>query len=1052
MRKHLGAFVLGCAVSAFGLGNLEPAVNWTNVASGVWKIEIGAVSNELSYTSLAARPPRITELNQLPPVAYPFVDEPIEFHQSADRIIQVRIPIEADEQLYGFGLQLDGIKQNKKVLTLNVDHWSLGGGRTHAPVPFYISSKGYGVLFNTARFLKVHSAIGNRIDSPNNPVPVDRNPPPEDPAAYPWEAQPDSDAVEAHVTAHGLEVVIFSGENLQDVVSRYNLYCGGGAMPPLWGLGFWHRSGADNTSAEVEAEVADYAAHQIPLDVVGLEPGWMTSSYPSTFEWQPYRFPDPAGFVSNMTARNIKVNLWEHPYVSPEAKLWDPLRPYACSHLVWLGMVPDYTIPEAQDILCAQHQTDHLDIGISGYKIDEVDGYDRWLWPEHAIFPSGTPAESMRQTYGLIMQNMLYKKLFHANNQRTWSLVRSSNAGASGLPFVLYSDSYDHAEYITGISAASLGGILWTPEVREAETAEEWRARIQTVCFSPLAMLNAWYSETTPWDFPTVANDVREAIRLRMRLLPYLYTAFADYNRKGIPPMRAMVLEQENGVSSTELELEDQFMFGPYIMVAPYYQNQTLSRSVKLPKGNWYDFYTGAFIGNDTTITVSTPERIPLFVKEGAVIPMLADHVDNTADAIGMPLEVRHYGDQNGLFELYEDDGNSFDYENGSYSLRTLSFSEGVGSEAITRPGTSLFGAVESWVEMSELPSKVWDGGGAGDSWSTAGNWDPDGVPVSTDNVLVGSGANVTGAQNVFARLTIETNALVTIGVETISGSKVLDVAGTLNRSGVFRFKSMLELSGSLGSGITFLDTDGSTINFYDGASFLNSNIPFEHKGANTFGYTLSETGFSTLDAGQLYSGNGAVWADATYNIDISAYDISNGTQMVLADYAGHSGVFNNTFNPQVNMIAGDSRLGGTLSFNTATSDLVLNLAVIATSKGTPYTWLDGYEITAGSGYEAADLIDSDSDGLLNWEEYRAGTDPTDPGSVLELNGFNATNEQHLISWQAVEGKTYAVSHTTDLADPVWVEQESGIPGVEPECTYTVTVDNVTGFYRIEVE
>jgi alpha-D-xyloside xylohydrolase len=575
------------------------------------------------------------------------------------------------------------------------------------------------VLFNTARFLKVHVQIGNRKDSPNLPAPVDRNPPPEEPAAGPWMASPTSDAVEAHVTANGLEMIVFSGDSLQDIVARYNLYCGGGALPPLWGLGFWHRVPAAYTAEQTGEEVAAFAEHRMPLDVIGLEPGWMTRSYPCTFEWQKHRFPDPAAFTQQMLDQGVRLNLWVNPYVSPEGKLYKELYPLAGSHTVWLGIVPDYILPEAREILCRQHKEDHLSIGVSGYKVDEVDGYDRWLWPEHATFPSGTPAESMRQGYGMIMQNMLYKNLFHKNNTRTWSLVRSSNAGASGLPFVLYSDSYNHAQYITGISAASLGGILWTPEVRQAGSPEEWRARIQTVCFSPMAQLNAWASATKPWEYERVTDDVREVIELRMRLLPYLYTAFADYNRKGIPPMRAMVLEQGasdaattetsaklDGVKnpyaeSVSLEQNDQFMFGPSILVAPYYEKQLLKRKVKLPKGNWYDFYTGELVGNGTVIEVSTPERTPLFVKEGAVIPMLTKAVANSRDACGHPLEVRHYGKTDGSFELYEDDGTSFDYETGEYSLRTFRFAEGKGGEIETKPGEHLFGPVERWVEMT---------------------------------------------------------------------------------------------------------------------------------------------------------------------------------------------------------------------------------------------------------------------------------------------------------------------------------------------------------------
>ena len=142
-------------------------------------------------------------------------------------------------------------------------------------------------------------------------------------------------------------------------------------------------------------------------------------------------------------------------------------------------------------------------------------------------------------------------------------------------------------------------------------------------------------------------------------------------------------------------------MFGPSILVAPYYEKLTLKRTVKLPKGNWYDFYTGKLAGNGTTIEVATPERTPLFVKEGAVIPMLTKPVNNSRDAYGQALEVRHYGNQPGSFELYEDDGKTFDYEKSDFTLRRLDFNGENGRETITKPGKSMFGPVEKWVQMT---------------------------------------------------------------------------------------------------------------------------------------------------------------------------------------------------------------------------------------------------------------------------------------------------------------------------------------------------------------
>ena len=708
------------------LKNLPAVDEWQRPAKGVWSANIGDLSGELRYTELAAEAPRLEALDGLgKPTTFPFPRGAIRYSINPDGRIMVRIPCEPDETLYGYGLQLDKLKQGSRVLELNVDHWSRGGGRTHAPVPFYISSKGYGIFFNTARYLKVHNLVSNRKDATQRPPEVDRNPPDDELAEQPgaWQALPRGDSVEAAVRADGLEVLVFAGDSMLEVVQRYNLYCGGGALPPLWGLGFWHRAHAKHDAGQVEAEVGEYEQHRIPLDVVGLEPGWMTKSYPCTFEWQTKRFPDPEAFSRGLLKKGIRLNLWENPYVSQQAKLYDTLYPLAGSHMVWLGIVPDYTLPKAREILMGQHKTDHFDIGISGYKIDEVDGYDFWLWPDHATFPSGTSAEAMRQTYGLLLQKMLYTDLFKANNQRTYGLVRASNGAASAYPFVIYSDSYDHEQYITGLSSASLCGILWTPEIRSAQNAREWLNRMQTVCFSPMAKLNAWASGTKPWDFPEVTDAVREVIELRMRLLPYLYTAFADYHLRGIPPVRAMLLEDGFAAAGAQviagkldsetnpyavgtiIEKNDQFMFGPSILVAPFYGKQDREREVQLPAGNWYDFHTGAFAGNNTRIRVraeTLKDRIPLFVKEGAVIPMLADAPQRTRDAIGGELVLRHYGKQAGRFDLYEDDASSFDYQKGAYRIRQLEVSKtGKLKETITGPGPALFGPVTEVKSMT---------------------------------------------------------------------------------------------------------------------------------------------------------------------------------------------------------------------------------------------------------------------------------------------------------------------------------------------------------------
>ena len=345
------------------LDALTPLASWAKLAPGIWRAKAGDTSRELRYTDLAAAPPRLEALRARPDRDFPFASEPLSFERTADGKVVVRVPCAAGEKLFGFGLQLDGLNRNQGVFTLNVDHWSTGGGRTHAPVPFYVSSRGYGVFIDTARFLKVYARVGNRKDSPRNPPPVDRNPPPGDPAP-PWDSRPASDAVELLVDGPGADVVVIAGNDVADVVSRYNLLGGGGALPPLWGLGFWHRVHAAADADRVRREVSEFEARRIPLDVIGLEPGWMTRSYPRTFEWQKWWFPDPAALAADLLARGIRLNLWENPYVSPESRLYKTMVPLSASHMVWLGLVPDYTLPDARQALIEQHAQDHAAIGI----------------------------------------------------------------------------------------------------------------------------------------------------------------------------------------------------------------------------------------------------------------------------------------------------------------------------------------------------------------------------------------------------------------------------------------------------------------------------------------------------------------------------------------------------------------------------------------------------------------------------------------------------------------------------------------------------------------
>jgi alpha-D-xyloside xylohydrolase len=647
---------------------------WEKVMPGIWKASVGEMGlNAMDYTN----PPKTDAIEELGDAPFPF-DKEATFSQLTSNRASIRLPLTDTEQIYGLGLEFEGMNRRSNVYSLKVDHYGGTKGYTHAPVPFYISSKGYGVLINSSQRVKIHVGVGNRKDS-NLPEIIDRT------TDKNWAARPISDAIEASIQGGGMEIYVFTGQTNLEVVQRYNLFFGGGIIPPKWGLGFWHRVHTTSSDEDVLKEIQDFETNNFPLDVIGLEPGWQSFAYPCSYDWDPARFPNPGNFVRTLEKKGIKVNLWENPYVAPTSTMYQDIRPYTGSHTVWLGEVPDYTIPEAREVLLNHHEKNHLNLGVSGYKIDEVDGYDVWLWPDHATFPSGTDAVEMRQVYGMMMQDMM-NDYFKKKNTRTYGLIRSAYIGASNHNFVLYSDYYDHKGYVTAMASASLSGLLWTPEIRSANSAEEWIRRFQTVAFSPLMMLNAWSSGKKPWSFPEVTDMVRNTIELRMELLPYLYTAFYNYNQKGIPPFRAMVLESgydtqentKNGViddvknpyaEEKRLEVTDQYMMGPSILVAPVFAGQS-ERKIVLPKGDWFDFYTGEYAGNGETITIQTKlEEIPLFAKDGAIIPMLTSI---SKDETEKSLEIRHYGKKENTFSLYNDDGVSYDYEKGEFSLTEL--------------------------------------------------------------------------------------------------------------------------------------------------------------------------------------------------------------------------------------------------------------------------------------------------------------------------------------------------------------------------------------------
>ena len=332
---------------------------WQKETSGVWTMSVGT-PEKVNLLSELHITPKMEAIQKMGEADLPISEQDITT-EVVDGKTYIRFPLEKDEKIFGLGLNFKTVEQRGRIMRLHVDHY--GGtddGRTHAPVPFFVSSRGYGALINSARYIDVWCGTSVRKDSKNPPVVRDRN------TDKQWAAQPYSDNLEFLVPAEGVEIVLFGGPTMLDVVRRFNLYNGGGALPPKWGLGFWHRVPTLFSDKEVNEEVAEFEKRGFPLSVIGLEPGWMSRSYPCTYEWDATRFPDPEGFVKGLNEKHIKTNVWINPYVSPDGELYKKIEPYTGSHTVWCGIVPDYSLLETKKIMTDHFKKHQLDKGVSG--------------------------------------------------------------------------------------------------------------------------------------------------------------------------------------------------------------------------------------------------------------------------------------------------------------------------------------------------------------------------------------------------------------------------------------------------------------------------------------------------------------------------------------------------------------------------------------------------------------------------------------------------------------------------------------------------------------
>ncbi|MGF7049574.1 alpha-glucosidase [Paenibacillus sp. DS2015] len=490
------------------------------------------------------------------------------------------------------------------------------------------------------------------------------------------------------------------GPELKDVVKKYSGLTGRMELPPAWAIGYHQSRYSYMDQEEVIALARNFRDKQIPCDVIYLDIHYMDEYRVFTFD--PQRFPNPGAMINELKEIGIRII----PIVDPGVKKDPEYLPYQegikndyfCRKMegdlfignVWPGAsaFPDFTVEEVRLWWEEKHRY-YTDLGINGIWNDmnepAVFNATKTMDLDVVHGNDGDPRthRELHNIYGMLMsmatQQGLKKQL---KGERPFVLTRAGYAGVQKYAATWTGDNRSFWEHLSmaipmvlnlGLSGQPFAG----PDIGgfSHHTTPELLARwTQAGVFFPYcrnhSVLDSIHQE--PWAFGSQIEEIcRKYIRLRYRLLPYLYTLFYEAHKTGMPVMRPLILEYPN--DHNVHNLCDQFMVGSKLLVAPVLRPNTEYRAVYLPEGEWIDYWTGEHHMGGRHILAHAPiDVLPLYVKAGTILPELLDDEwkpvlnENSNVTLSIYAGVSR-SESHG--QWYEDDARTYDYENNVYNL-----------------------------------------------------------------------------------------------------------------------------------------------------------------------------------------------------------------------------------------------------------------------------------------------------------------------------------------------------------------------------------------------
>ena len=588
--------------------------------------------------------------------------------------------LRSDEQFFGLGEKTGTLnRRGKNYKMWNSDRpcYSVTEDPIAKSIPFFMSSYRYGIFLDNT--YKTEFKFGTESSD-----------------FYSFEA-PD-----------GAFVYYFIyGKDYKEIQQQYIALTGQPIMPPKWALGFAQSRGLytkENQALEVAAE---FRKRKIPIDIIYQDIGWTQNL--QDFEWRKGNYTNPKAMLKKLKDNGFKMIVSQDPVVSQkDNKQWaeadklgffvKDVRTNKAYDMPWpwggnCGVV-DFTIPEVAD-WWGKYQQKPIDDGISGFWTDM--GEPAWsneedtdrLNMKHRIGMH----DEIHNIYGLTWDKVVKEQFEKRNpNKRIFQMTRSAYAGLQRYTFGWTNDSGSGSDVLDGWAqmenqvavgiSAGLGGIpFWTTDISGycgditdyPAMAELYTRWMQFGIFCPLSRAHhEGDNAVEPWMFGEVAEkNTKAAIELKYQLFPYLYTYSRKAHDIGLPITRGLFMEYPNDAEAAKID--NQFIFGEELLVAPVLKKGERVKRVYLPEGEWIDFNDKKteYLGGEKLPYKAPLNTIPIFVKKGSIIPMMPimQYIGEKRDYPVTFHIFPNYEDEKASFTLYEDEGENQDYLKGIFSL-----------------------------------------------------------------------------------------------------------------------------------------------------------------------------------------------------------------------------------------------------------------------------------------------------------------------------------------------------------------------------------------------